>query len=220
MIGKIPLWLLTVLMASHVTHVMAGQPKKAEDGATPLENGFEIASYSAPNYPGHHATGSNLFYKDPVGKRTRIWPYLLIIWGNNTVIRSNMIVAVAGKADTYGDGQERLTKRLIGFEAPAGPPMDITDQVLQKFCLENGVQRTNIIKDSFVSITKTNDAIAIDFVVLKYDTRGSGTSEAGDGRAVVSWDDIKAIMQDVRNNGKTKKEKWSGFEYLQEEIKD
>ena len=95
--------------------------------------------------------------------------------------------------------------------------MDITDQVLQKYCAETGVAFTNVIKDSFVCLTKTNGLLQIGFGILKRNERGPGDITAHDATMTISWHDIEAIMADVKKNGKLKKEKWSGTEYLQKD---
>ena len=95
--------------------------------------------------------------------------------------------------------------------------MDITEQVLQKYCAGSGVEFTNITKDSFVSLTKTNGRLQILFGIIKVGERGPGTINAHDATMTISWQDIEAIMQDVKKTGKSKKEKWSGTEYLQKD---
>jgi hypothetical protein len=129
-------------------------------------------------------------------------------------ITNNVAVLVGGKAEIYEDGRERLRDRLIAFEAPAGPPLDITDQVLQKYCAESDVEFTNVVKDSFHSLMKTNGNLGVIFLVL---TKSSGNTGVHGVTNIVSWHDIKAIMADVKKNGKSKKEKWSGTEYLQKD---
>ena len=86
---------------------------------------------------------------------------------------------------------------------------------MQKYCAESGVKRADIVKDSFVSLTKTNDALRIDFVILRRGLKSPDSIDDGDGIAIISWHDIEAIMQDVKKTGKLKKEKRSGTEYLQ-----
>jgi hypothetical protein len=95
--------------------------------------------------------------------------------------------------------------------------LDITDQVLQKYCADSGVNFTNVIKDSFVALTKTNGALQILFGIIKIGERGPGSINDHDASLTISWHDVEAIMQDVKKNGKAQKEKWSGFEYLQKQ---
>ena len=103
---------------------------KDSDEFRPLENGFGY---------GVHTKGftdktlrADLQYRDSNGTRTVVWPQLQMIAGNNIVIMSNTAVLVGGRAELYDDGVGRLRDRLFAFQAPAGPPMDITDQVFEK----------------------------------------------------------------------------------------
>lgn len=170
----------------------------------PIENGFGYGGHSE-GFP-DRKTWAGLQYRDSTGKTTDVWGYL-----SNTSpvvqITNNLAVFVGG---VYDDGRDRFSERLMVFEAPNGPPMDITDQILQRYCAGSGFKRTDIVKDSFASLTKTNDAVKIDFVTLKEGT-------IADGIEVISWRDIEGIMADVKKNGKLRKEKWAGFEYLRKE---
>ena len=92
--------------------------------------------------------------------------------------------------------------------------MDITDQVMQKYCAESGLKIENVVKDSFHSLIKVNDKLEIIFLVLiktPEDTDVHGVTNS------ISWHDIEAIMQDVKQTGKLKKEKRSGAKYLQKD---
>jgi hypothetical protein len=126
-----------------------------------------------------------------------------------------MAVLVGGRAELYDDGVERLRERLIAFEAPAGPPVDITDQVLQQYCAESSVDFTNIIKDSFDSLTKTNDSLVFSFGIIRIGERGPGTINDHDAFLTISWRDMEAIIQDVKKTGTLRKEQRSGVVYLQ-----
>lgn len=186
-----------------------------ENDFTPLENGFGYVTHVSGFTD--RSLSEGLWFQDSTGKRTRVWPYLQMLWGNNIQITNNIAVLVGGIASRYTDGRERLSDRLMAFEAPIGPPMDITDQVFQKYCVESGVAFTNVTKDSFVSLTKNNGALQILFGIIIIGERGPGTINHHDAAMTISWHDIEAVMQDVKNTGKLKKEKWSGVEYLQKD---
>lgn len=188
-------------------------PRK-DTNFTPLENGFGFGQHSKESYPGHRAIWADLQYQNTNGTPIIVWPYIEVEW---IQISNNIAVLLGEKAKLYGDGRERLTRRLIAFEAPAGPPMDITDQVFQKWCQESDVQFTNVIQDSFVGLIKTNGVLRFDFGILKRGMRGPDTIDAADGTAIITWPDVESIIQDVKKNGKLKKEKWSGVEYLQKD---
>ena len=194
--------------------VGCGKTEEGNDkGFMPLESGFGYVTHVKGYTDRKLSVG--LWYQDSSGKRTKVWPYLQMVWGDNIQITNNVAVMVGGVASIYEDGRERLSDRLIAFRGSSGPPLDITDQVLLKYCAESGVPFSDIVKDSFHSITKTNDALEIIFVVLKRGLRGTGTIDADGGTEIISWHDIETIIQDVEKNGKLKKEKWSGMDYLQ-----
>jgi hypothetical protein len=93
--------------------------------------------------------------------------------------------------------------------------MDITGQLLERWCAQSGVELTNVMQDSFVELTRTNEALRIGFGIVKRNLRGPGTIDTGDGIAVVSWEEIRQAMREVRRQGKLKKDKSSGVEYLE-----
>jgi hypothetical protein len=181
-----------------------------QDTFTPIENGFGYARHVKGFTD--RSLSTDLRYKKSSGEIIIVWPHLAILWGNNVVVKSNTAVLVGGMAEVYPDGAERFSQRLIAFEAPAGPALDITDQVLREWCSTSGIEATNIIKDPFASITKTNDSLAIDLVYLE---RGNGTTKGHGTNALVSWGSVAAIIKDVRQTGKLRKEKASGVEYRQ-----
>ena len=194
--------------------LIAGCNRESKDEFRPIGNGFGY-DVRAKGWI-HRRVAAGLQYRDSAGKMAVVWPYLSSA-SPAVQIANNLAVLIGGKAERYDDGVERLTERLIAFESPTGPPMDITDQVLNRWCRETGVQFTNVIKDSFVSLNRTNNLLQIDFGIVKRNLRGSGSVDAADGTAIFSWSDIKAITQDVKKTGHLHKEKWSGIEYLQKD---
>jgi hypothetical protein len=104
------------------------------------------------------------------------------------------------------------------FKGPSGPPMDITDQILEKYYAVTVLGLTNFMKDGFASLTKTNNLIRIEFVSTKGMPGGKDFYSSAFGcHQIISWNEIDAIVQDVKQNEKLKKEKWSGTEYLQKD---
>ncbi len=205
---------LRIVLSAFAMLAIAGCGRSHTDDFTPIGNGFGYVTHVSGFTD--RSLSEGLCYQDSTGKRTRIWPYLQMVWGDNIQVTNNIAVLVGGVSHVYAeDGVERLSDRLIAFEAPAGPPMDITDQVLQKYCADSGVKRADVIQDSLVSLTKTNSALRIDFGILKLDEVLNST--AHDATIIISWRDIEAIIQDVKKSGKSKKEKRSGTEYLQKE---
>ncbi len=189
-------------------------PAETSDKFVPIENGFGYGGHSQ-GFP-DRKMWAGLQYQNSTGKMIVVWPYL----GNASPavqITNHLAIMVGGIAEIYEDGVERLRQRLIGFQAPNGTPVDLTDQILLKWCAASGVEFTNITKDPFVSLKKTNDALQIDFVILKRGARGPGDIMAGDGTAIIQWPEIESIIRDVKTNGKRKIEKRSGFQYLQKE---
>jgi hypothetical protein len=200
-----------LMLCSCAILLFAGCDKSNADKFLMIENGFGYGGHSQ-GFP-DRKTWAGLQYQDPTGKRTDVWAYLSMA-SPAVQITNNLAMLVGG---VYDDGMKRFNDRLIVFEAPAGPPMDITDQVLRKYCAESDVAFTNVVNNSFTSITKTNSAVQIEFGILKRGERGLGTINIHDASMTISWHDIEAIMADVKRTGKLKKEKWSGVEYLQKE---
>jgi hypothetical protein len=92
--------------------------------------------------------------------------------------------------------------------------MDITDQVMGNWCRKNGLGLTNFLKDSFVSLTKTNRALQIEFVVIK---KQPNKTDSFGTNALIPWEEIYAIMEDVKRTGTVRNEKGTGMEYLKKE---
>lgn len=154
-------------------------------------------------------------YQDPNGNVIGVWPYLQMVWGNNMVISNDTAVFIGGVAMLFKDGRERLDDRLMAFRGPAGPPLDITEQVFQKYYAGTGLGMTNFC--GFNTIIKTNGSIWILFGSSRIRPGSKNIWDPFDCEMTVAWNEISAIMQDVKENGKFKKEKWSGFEYLQKD---
>lgn len=185
---------------------------------TPIEGGFGYITHRDRVIDA--SLSAALCYQDATGNTTVVWPHLSLINGDNPIITNNVAFLVGGKTLEYTDGDEhltRLTQRLFVFEAPSGPPMDITDQVLKRYYAGTGFGLTNFMWDSFSSLRKTNDSIRIAFVSTKLLPGSAHHWQPFDSWATISLSDIKAIMKDVRANGTLQKEKSSGIQYLEEE---
>ena len=188
-------------------------PKNASDSFTPLKNGFGFGQFSKETSPMHRAIWADFEYRDTNGVKTVVWPYIDTV--ASIQISNNFAVLLGDTAKTYKDGQEGLAPRVIAFEAPGGPPADITDQILQKWSSENGVTLSDVLPGSFVGLIKTNGALQLDFVIIKRGLRGPDSIDTADGTAIISWSEIEMLVQDVKQNGHLQKEKWSGVENLQ-----
>ena len=188
----------------------AGGPQQGT--FTPLTNGFGYVA-TVHGFTDRSLT-AGLWYKDPAGKLIRVWPYLDLLDGSseNPVTEGNIALLVGGKSELYDDGVERLTKRLIAFEAPGGPPLDVTDQIFARWCATNGLTLTNILKDGIAALNSTNDGARIEFVTIK---KFPDKTDVNGRVAVVSWAELKSIIADLKSNGKTNVEASSGIQYLQ-----
>ena len=107
----------------------------------------------------------------------------------------------------YRDGAEGLVARVIAFEAPSGPPMDITVQILKRWCAQSGVALTNVMQNTLVDLTQTNGVLHLGFGIIKRGLRGPGTIDTDDGTATITWDEIRQMMEEARKDGKLKKTK-------------
>ena len=204
-----------IILSGLVAVLFVGCATDGPDKFMLIENGFGYGSH-VRKFAADSVSWSGLQYQNTNGTRTDVWPYLSLA-SPAVQITNNLTVLVGGKAELYDDGKERLRDRLIAFEAPIGPPLDITDQVLQKYCAKSGVDFTNVVKDSFAWIKKSNNELQIAFIILNREERGPGTITSHGTTMTISWHDIEVIMQDVKKAGKLKKEKWSGTEYLQKD---
>lgn len=177
----------------------------------PIENGFGYAGHSEGLIDRN--SWAALQFRDASGKTKGVWGYISMA-SPAVQITNNRAVFIGGVFDA---GKNRFNERLIAFDAPNGPPMDITDEVLREYCASSRVDRTNIVQNSFVSLKKTNDSLRIDFVILKRDLRGPGSIDSGDGTEIISWREIDSIIADVKKNGKAKTESYSKMLYLKKE---
>jgi len=205
-----------IILCGLVAGLFVGCASKWTSKFTPIQDGFGYITHVKGVVD--QSLSASFCYQDTNGTTTVIWPSLSIINGDNPIIANKIAFLVGGKAALYPDGNERLTARLIAFEGPAGPPMDITDQLLLKYYAGTGMGLTNFMWDSFVSLTKTNNSIRIEFVSTKGMPGSNDFIRTAFGcHLTITWNEIDAIIQDVKQNGKLKKEKWSGFEYLQKD---
>src|SRR5438105_1868221 len=84
----------------------------------PLENGFGFGQHSKKSYPGHRAIWAECEYRDTNGARTVVWPYIHTF--ASIQISNKVAVFLGDKANISGDGRERLTTRIIAFDALNG----------------------------------------------------------------------------------------------------
>src|ERR1017187_131804 len=206
-----------IIFYALLTSLLAGCVVEHTSDFTPIENGNGFGYVTQVRGFTDRSLSAGLLYRDSNGKKVVVWPHLELIGINNPAITNSVALLVGGKADLYDDGVERLRQRLIAFEAPDGPPLDITDQVLKKYCAESGIAFTNVTKDSFTSLVKINDGLQIYFGIITIGESRPGWISNHDASTTISWRDIEAIMQDVKKSGKLKKEKSSGTEYLQKD---
>lgn len=190
---------------------LVGCDKGKSDKFVTIENGFGYGGHSE-GFP-DKKSWAGLQYRDQSGKTINVWGYLSMA-SPAVQITNNLAIILGG---VYDDKNNVFHDRLLAYEAPNGPPIDLTSQIWEEYSKEHGVALSNIVKDSFVALTKTNDALRIDFVILRRGLRSLDSIDDGDGVAIIPWVKINFLMQDVKKNGKLKVEKWSGMKYL---IKD
>jgi hypothetical protein len=186
---------------------------------TPLQGGFGYATHTRGYID--KTIYCDLEFQDVSGKRTPVWPNLMIVWGNNIQIHNDLAVFIGGHRYWYprgnaGEGEWGLTKRLMAFKGPAGRPLDITDEIVKHWRTENPAERekAEIIRDGFVGLRSTDDALLADFPYL---TKEGGRIKDHDGLATVTWQELEAIAADVGKNGTVHKEKGTDTEYLQKD---
>jgi hypothetical protein len=204
-----------ILVCGLIACLFAGCAGKPPGQFIPISGNF--------GYVGHvsgamdRSLREGLCYRAAGGNATVVWIYLQMVAGNNIVCSNDTAVFVGGISSLYKDGNERLSDRLMAFKGPSGPPMDITDQVLMRYYTGTGMSLTNFMRDSFNTLTITNGSVRILFASDKLRAGTKDIWDPFDSVVTLSWQDIEAIMADTQANGKLKKEKWSGVEYLRNE---
>jgi hypothetical protein len=186
---------------------------RRDGGFVPIANGFGFGQHSKGTYPGHRAIWADFEYCDTNGVRTTVWPSLNSV--DSVQVNNGLVVFLGDKSYTYRNGTQGQVPRVIAFEAPSGPPMDISNEILRKWASKSDIEFTDISQDSLIWLTKTNDALRLDFGIVKRGLRGPGTIDALGAFAIISWEEARQIMQKVRKEGKLKKEQSSGIDYLE-----
>ena len=110
---------ITICCLLSICLIGCGQSKA--DKFLLIENGFGYGGHSE-GFP-DKKTWAGLQYQNPNGQRTTVWAYLSMA-SPVIQITNNLAVFVGG---VYDDGMKRFSDRLIAFETPAGPPMDVTE---------------------------------------------------------------------------------------------
>jgi hypothetical protein len=187
-----------------------------QDTFTPLTNGFGYVTHVSNG--AERSLTQGLWYQNAAGKKTWVWPYLQMVWGQNLQISSNVVLLIGGVSEPIARGGDLLRDHLIAFRAPSGPPMDITDDIFRIFCTNTGVSFTNIQRDNgFVGLIETNDSVQIDISFWRKHEGAPTWSDSTNAIFTISWGDIDRVLEDVKKNGKMRKEKRSGIEYLKNE---
>jgi hypothetical protein len=193
-----------------------------EDGPdtfTPLTNGFGYVTHVHGRTDPSLTQG--LWYQDTTGNKKWVWPYLKTVWGgkwgDNLQVSNDLIVLIGEITVADSDGEEDAGDRLIAFQAPSGPPVDISEDVYKRFSTKNDVALTNIVRNTINGLIKSDNGIEMR---VPYFKSGGGKRDVLDPDRItfqISWPELEAIVADVRKTGVTKKEKRSGIGYLKKE---
>jgi hypothetical protein len=95
-----------LILCGFIASLLAGCASETTSKFTPIENGFGYVTHVRGLTD--RSLSADIWYQDSNGKRTAVWPYLQVVWGNNLVITNNTIVLIGGNAELYKDGNERL----------------------------------------------------------------------------------------------------------------
>ena len=165
-----------------------------------LDNGF-VCSEHARRLHTAPVRWVTLEYHPPTGPAMVVWPSVSRAWEKTIQISNHTAVLVGYSPETRSNSPPG---RLIGFEAPAGPPTDISEQVLRKWCGQQGVEPASIVEVSFGSIARANDVLLIEFRARKKTAEAPRSRGAITATVVVPWKELAALIEEVQKGVKPK----------------
>ena len=179
-----------------------------EDLFSPTQNGFgvvvkQIGIDSGP--------GAALYYKETNQSPVLVWP--CIGTGGDPILYTNDIaLLLADKPDEQG---YMGNGALIAVEG-VGPAMDISQDVLKIASEQNHVdfKRAQIVSKAS-QLKQITNAIKVIFVAWNYKDRKEPTIP--DLEAQITWEQVIAIIRDVKSIGKTNRVVNTDVLYLQKD---
>jgi len=176
---------------------------------SPLSNGYSEVGHSHGDSDDTDSTRIALRYQDPAGKGYVVWPSLS---GAPEVIRGNTAIFVGDKAYVPSNQFEQrgMKPRLFAVQAP-GLPMDITDEVVQRWSKEsekNYAKAKAILSMVTPAAADGKLVIQLEFWTEEPDWPDKATIQLG-------WDQVSDLMRDVKEKGAVHKDLRWGAPYIE-----
>lgn len=175
---------------------LAGAGCQTHKTVQPLGGGYEEVTHP------HHTLLDDppppriaLQYRDKDDKLTRVWPSL---YSTDEVVKDDLALFVAEKAEP-----DRVTyPRLFAVRAPA-PPLDITDELLWRWCKANGKSFEKALTQiTLVTPVEEGDGLQIRFQFWANDIYGKPREDWPDnGELHLSWKQVDDLMRAVKAKG-------------------
>jgi len=172
---------------------------------SPLQNGFGVVVQAIGIDSG---PGAKLYYKGTNVIITLVWPYIGT-HGYPILYTNNIALLLADKPDSHG----YLGNGALIVIQGTGPAMDISDEVLKIAAEQNHVDFDRALKVCEpLRLNQVTNALKVLFYSKKY-----MDSTIPDLEAQITWEQVFAIMEDVKKTGETNKVVNTDVRYLQKD---
>ena len=152
--------------------------------------------------------GAELYYKGTNDNPVLVWPYIGT-YGAPISYDNDVALLLADKPDSAGDFGATV---LIAVQG-AGPPMDVSDDILQIVARQSNVDFKRALRScSPIGLVKSETSLKVSFLSVQ-----SPKTDVPNLQGYVTWQQIFEIMEDVRKTGITNVIKKTGFKYLQKD---
>ncbi len=177
---------------------------------TPVGNGYEeVAHPTRASMSQPELMRISFLYRAPDGKTTLVWPSL---YGVGEVIKGDVAIFVGDKAYVSSDPNDPrgMKPRLFAVRSPA-LPLDITDEILWRWSQASGKGFTKA-RQFFSLVTPAEIKGQLGLQLEFY----TDESDWPDKSAIlVGWDQVSAIMREVKQKGTVHKDLRWGTPYIE-----
>ncbi len=185
------------------------EPKSSsskESSFSPMQNGFGVVVHEIGIDSG---PGAKLYYKGTNEEPVLVWP-CIGTHGDPLLYTNDIVFLLADKPD----GQGRTGGGALIVVQGTGPAMDITGNVLKIAVEQAHVDFKIALQVCWPDIlTRTQD----NKLEIIYGASSVDHPEIPRLKVQITWEQVFAIMQDVKNNGKTNKVVNTDVLYLQKD---
>ena len=168
---------------------------------SPVGNGYEETPHRSHAFMQAARTWVSLDYRESADKTTEVWPSIST---ENLILKGDLAVFVGDKAYIT---PERVTHpRLFAVKSPE-LPIDISDEVLHRWCVANGKSfsqaANNLIQRS---IESKDDGLVVHLEFWTSGLLGENKDWPDASDLNLDWPQIKDIMNHVKARGIPKKD--------------